>query len=60
MQLFIIHKSGRALLEDINILSLEKEKKVKNFGDILIDYIKLRPLQMMTLSKLSEMITNMF
>ena len=32
---------------------------VNNFGDILINYIQLRLLHMMTLSNLSEKITNM-
>ena len=46
-------------MEDKNIWLLEKEKMVNNFGDILINYIQLRPLHMMTLSNLSEKITNM-
>ena len=46
-------------MEDKNIWLLEKEKMVNNFGDILINYIQLRPLHMMTLSNLSEKIINM-
>ena len=35
-------------------LTIKKERRVKNFGDILIDCAMLRPQRRMTLTKLSE------